>query len=118
MTRNAVQGSRVLQWMMRTTARGRARLAACRAWAAHQPLWRHIDRTWRIAPLRAVGVLLITAVLTNAAWLWRFGRAIDGWGVAQRLLLLAIGWLAATTRPRRWRVVRQGSWWFRPHAPP
>ena len=118
MTRDLVQGSRIVRAVQRGLARGRVWLERGRTWVAHRHAWQSVVRTARATPLRAGGWLLAAAVLANAAGLWGLGRTMTGVGMAQRALLLTIGLLAATGRPCDWSVVTGSSWFVRWWTPP
>lgn len=107
-SRDWVQGSRIVPWMRRCIAGGRMLLARCGAWVTRRAVWRDARRTWRATPLRAIGWMLIAGVATNGLCLWRLGRTINGFGIAYRLLLLALGVLAAVPTAD-WQAVKQGS---------
>lgn len=110
--RNLWQGSRIAQWITRRLTRYQAAVEDGCARIRRRAAWQAAAQTWRTAPLRAGGTLLITAVLTNWACLWIVGRRPDLVGVVQRLLLLTIGALAAG-RTGDWAAVQQGSWLLR-----
>lgn len=108
MTRNAVQGSHIVAGAQRCVARGRTWLERGRIWVTHRIVWQSIVRTTRGAPLRAGGLMLVTAVLANTTCLWWLGRTMTCWDIAQRLLLLATG-LLATGHTSDWRTITRGS---------
>lgn len=113
-SRNAWQGSRIAQWAVRQWARCRMVTADRYAWIRRRPAWQAATQTWRTIPLRSGGTLLVTAVLVNGICLWMLGRRPDFFGVLQRLLLLALGLLAAVSRSRDWNAIKWGSWLLRP----
>ena len=110
--RDFVRGSRFLSWAGRCARHVRMLLGACGAWTMRQTVWRALVRTWRMAPLRAGGLLLATAVLANGACLWWWGKPIDGWWLAQRLWLLMLGLLAASCTSG-WHATVRGSRFIR-----
>ena len=110
--RHWLQGSRIVPWVTRCAVQGRTLVRAGCAQVARQAAWQAAVQTWRTAPLRAGGLMLVAAVLANWACVWWLQRAMDPFGIAQRVVLLVLGWFGAGHRGG-WTVVRQGSWLLR-----
>ncbi len=69
-------------------------------------------KTWTSAPLRATGILVVSAVLANGLALWLLRKEIGAGGVALRALVLLAG-LAAARCGGDWDAVREGSIFLR-----
>ena len=62
----------------------------------------------RTAPLRAGGIVVVTAVLMNLLCLWLLGKSVDGWGSLVRIACLGLG-VAGWSHAGHWAAVKQGS---------
>ena len=107
--RRLLQGSRIVSWINRCATQGRTLVRIGCARVVHQAAWQAVVRGWQTAPLSAGGLMLVAAVLANWVCVWWLRRTMEPFGIAQRALLLAIGWLGAG-HTGDWTAVRQGSW--------
>lgn len=106
--RDYLEGSRIVAW-----ARGAAK--AFGSWwdgAAERVLFSRAAKawgeSWNSAPLRAAGVLVVSAVLANGLALWLLRKEIGAGGLALRAAILLAG-LAATRCRGDWKAVKEGS---------
>ena len=106
--RDYLEGSLIFSFLRRFW--GRIQLPLGRAWMRlRRSGWMsETIEGFRQSPLRAGGLVLIAAILTNLLLSWILGKEIPGFGWLFRGMLLLAG-IAGLRCPGDWESIREGS---------
>lgn len=106
--RDYLEGSLVIAWLRRAQGQTAGFL---RKWAdrvASCLQWKEVRAGWKEAPLKSLGILLISAVLANLLFALFLRLPVGRAGLFCRGILLVFGILSLRC-PGDWESVREGS---------
>ena len=106
--RDYLEGSLVVACLRRARAQAARFLKERMDRITSHRQWKETLASWQKAPLRSMGIFLVSAVLTNVLFLFFLRKPPGGAGLCWRGLLLIMGLLALRC-PGDWQAVREGS---------